>query len=64
MKQFKTLAEWENWAGRSSYLHANGQVWIPDFVGPERANLWHLRDYFVVRVSGGTIWLEKRGRVL
>jgi hypothetical protein len=56
-----TLAEW---AERSKYAprkHASGAYHVPQ-VEPEDSQrlLWHLTDYLVSSVTGGSIWLVPR----
>ena len=55
-----TLTEWEMKYSRFVRKHKNGQYHIPDFVGNERADLFHLSDYIVSSVTGGTIWFIPR----
>jgi hypothetical protein len=33
---------------------------VPDVLRPDRAEAWHLEDYRVTSVCGGSIWLRTR----
>ena len=58
-----TLRQWIERYQRLVHSHGElGTVWLPDFVETptnpaERWSLFHLSDYVVSSVSGGSIWL-------
>lgn len=57
-----TLEQWASgWPYRLT-RHQNGNVSIPDSTIDEeyRAHAWHLLDYRVSSVNGGSIWFVKR----
>lgn len=59
-----TLADWEKKSPLTVGTHKTGARWVPDDFPNAlhdehdlRWELWHLSDYRVSSVSGGTIWL-------
>lgn len=48
----------QQWADRHNVVvNTKGLAkWFPDGVWPDRADLWHLSDYGVSSVQGGSIW--------
>jgi len=57
-----TLQEWERANGERTMLHhpGLGARFIYYGINPNRKELWHLSDWRVTSVSGGTIWLLPR----
>jgi hypothetical protein len=58
-----TLQAWrEKYSGMVVHQHANGAYWLPDYLMPDGPawELYHLDDYAVSSVTGGSIWLWKR----
>jgi hypothetical protein len=59
-----TLAQWrEQYPGWYVAQHASGGYWLKDngeSMTNERWELWHLDDYAVSSVTGGSIWLVQR----
>lgn len=58
-----TLKDWQaKYPGTLVQQHANGQYWLKDDRLPDDASwaLYHLDDYAVSSVTGGSIWLWKR----
>ena len=66
MKNIPDYISLENWAdyygqfGRIVEKHESGCVYVIDNIDIGRRELWHLTDYLVSSVIGGTIWLIKR----
>lgn len=52
-----TLRDWIEQYQRVVHLLPGETGWLPDYIGPGRAELWHLTDYIVSSVCGGSIWL-------
>ena len=59
-----TLFEWEVKTGVYVGSHDSGARWVPGstlrMTDTARRRLWHLDDYLVSSVMGGTIWLVRR----
>lgn len=62
-----TLDQWAEQNGTKPYeFNKPGydvMMTVPDRSYPDRVGLWHLTDYVVTSVTGGTIWLAKRKQV-
>ena len=58
-----SLQEWEDYYGQLGQkvkTHKSGAKYVHDNMDVGREDLYHLTDYLVSSVSGGTIWLVKR----
>ena len=56
----QTFKQWHD-TTQATYFVIDGTLAIPDSWKLKcRSELWHLTDYRVSAVSGGTIWLIKR----
>jgi hypothetical protein len=56
-----TLSEWKEQSGHYVGDHKSGAKWIPaNMPLPLHWELYHLTDYVVSSITGGSIWLVKR----
>ena len=58
-----TLKQWSDTHNITVFYHEkNQQYWLPDAIWPSlvRTKLFHLEDYVVSAVTGGSIWFVKR----
>ena len=56
-----TLNEWKQKWDYVVTTHSSGAMVLPDdLVCGARSELWHLSDYVVSSVTGGSVWLIKR----
>lgn len=57
-----TLHEWEQQSGETTHLHPSGARWIAyaSLSMDDYRELFHLSDYLVSSVIGGTVWLVPR----
>jgi hypothetical protein len=59
-----TLSDWQDAYGRHAHVGPNPQTYyVPDFIGPGRAEIFDLADFVVTSISGGSIWLMQRAHL-